>query len=329
MIIESTISRRDLLLSAAAGMAGAFHESAVNVFADAPQPSTPVAFDVPTGACDCHTHVFCDPKRFPFWSGRSYTPEPASVPEMRALHRVLHMDRVVVVNPSVYGTDNGCTLDAIRQLGPRARGIAVIDGNISDAQLDQLSRGGIRGIRLNLETSGITDPAVARRQFQNAANRLAGRGWHIQINTRLPVVEALQEQVVDSPVPVVFDHFAQAQASLGTGQQGFEALLRVIRSGKAYVKISGAYRLSTHTPDYADVAPLAKALIAANPLRVLWGTDWPHPDSARVPGRTATDVAPLLRVDDGRVLNQLAVWVPDPAQRTTILVENPATLYGF
>jgi predicted TIM-barrel fold metal-dependent hydrolase len=323
------ISRRDLLrLWASAGMAGAFHESARDLFADAPQPSTPVAFKVPAGACDCHTHVFCDPARFPFASGRVYTPEPASVAEMRALHRALHMDRVVVVTPSVYGTDNACTLDAIRQLGARARGVAVIDAQASDAQVDQLNRGGFRGIRLNLETSGISDPAVARRQFTSAANRLAGHGWHIQINTRLSVVEALQQQFLESPVPVVLDHFAQAQASLGTAQPGFDALVRLVRSGKVYVKISAAYRLSTQ-PDYADVAPLAKALVAANLQRVLWGTDWPHPDSVRVPGRAATDIAPLLRVDDGRLLNQLAVWVPDPAQRKTILVENPAALYGF
>jgi len=105
--------------------------------------------------------------------------------------------------------------------------------------------------------------------------------------------------------------------------------LRLVKSGKAYVKISAAYRSSTQRPDYVDVAPLARALIAANPRRILWGTDWPHPDSSRVPGRKPTDVTPLYQIDDGRVFNQLAVWAPDPAQRRTILVENPAQLYGF
>jgi predicted TIM-barrel fold metal-dependent hydrolase len=130
-------------------------------------------------------------------------------------------------------------------------------------------------------------------------------------------------------VPIVIDHFGGAQASLGAKQPGFEALVNLVRAGAAYVKISGAYRSSIQPPDYPDVAPLAKALIAANPRRILWGTDWPHPDSSQVAGRKATDVAPLLQIDDGRVFNQLAIWAPDAALRKIILVENPARLYGF
>ena len=128
---------------------------------------------------------------------------------------------------------------------------------------------------------------------------------------------------------MVFDHFAQAPAALGTDQPGFAALVQLLASGRAYVKISAAYRISTKAPEYADVAPLARALIAANPERVLWGSDWPHPDAARQQGRTAVDVRPPLPVDDGRMLNQLAVWAPDSLVRRTILVENPARLYGF
>jgi predicted TIM-barrel fold metal-dependent hydrolase len=132
-----------------------------------------------------------------------------------------------------------------------------------------------------------------------------------------------------APVPVVFDHFGGAQASLGIQQPGFAVLLNLVRAGKAYVKISAPYLASTQTPDHPDVVPLAKALVAANPERLLWATNWPHPDSSRTPGRQATDIAPLYHIDDGRVFNQLAVWVPDSAQRKTILVENPARLYGF
>ena len=132
-----------------------------------------------------------------------------------------------------------------------------------------------------------------------------------------------------SPIPVVFDHFAGAEAALGVQQSGFDVLLGLVQSGKAYVKISGSYRSSSARPDYADVAPLAKALIAANPQRILWGTDWPHPDSSTVPGRKATDIAPLLQIDDGRLLNQLPVWAPDARLRKTILVDNPARLYGY
>jgi predicted TIM-barrel fold metal-dependent hydrolase len=299
------------------------------VRADASQPSTPVRFDVPAGACDCHTHIFGDPRRFPFVPERVYTPEPASIEDMRRLHRALRTNRVVIVQPSVYGSDNACTVDAIRQLGSNARGVAVIDDKTPDAALDEMGRAGIRGIRINLETAGQTDPAVGRRRLQAAIGRIKGRNWHVQIYTRLSVIDRLTDEVSASPVPVVFDHFGGAQASLGIRQPGFDSLVNLVRTGSAYVKVSGSYRSSTEAPDYPDVAPLARALIAANPQRILWGTDWPHPDSSLVAGRKATDTAPLLQIDDGRVFNQLAAWAPDPAQRKMILVENPARLYGF
>jgi predicted TIM-barrel fold metal-dependent hydrolase len=155
------------------------------------------------------------------------------------------------------------------------------------------------------------------------------RGWHIQMYTTPAVITGIKDVVSDSPAPVVFDHFGGAQAALGVAQSGFADLLDLVRSGRAYVKISGAYRASSRAPDYADAAPLARALIAANADRIVWGTDWPHPNSSRAAGRLATDVAPLLQIDDGRLLNQLAVWAPDPAIRKKILVDNPARLYGF
>jgi predicted TIM-barrel fold metal-dependent hydrolase len=205
----------------------------------------------------------------------------------------------------------------------------VIDDKTSDAALDEMGRAGIRCIRLNLETAGQTDPAVGRQRLQAAIGRIKSRNWHIQIYTRLSVIAGLTGQVSASPVPIVFDHFGGAQASLGIGQPGFDALVKLVRTGNAYVKISGSYRSSTQGPDYSDAAPFARALIAANPQRILWGTDWPHPDSSQVAGRKATDIAPLLQIDDGRVFNQLAVWAPEAAQRKIILVDNPARLYGF
>ena len=323
------LSRRDALLGAAVAGVAAFVRRPTTLSAKASQPATPVDFDVPAGACDCHTHIFGDSRRFSFTPSRAYTPETASIEEMRALHRTLHTDRVVIVQPSVYGTDNACTLDAIRQLGSDARGVAVIDDKTPDAALDKMARGGIRGIRVNLEAAGLTDPAAGRRRLQAAIQRVKSRTWHVQVYTRLSVIKGLEDQVLASPIPIVFDHFGGAEASLGVRQPGFDALLNLVRTGHAYVKVSGAYRSSTQLPDYADVAPLAKALIAANPQQVLWGTDWPHPDSSPVTGRKPTDVAPLLPIDDGRVFNQLAIWVPDAAQRKMILVENPARLYRF
>ena len=292
------------------------------------QPSTPVNFDVPAGACDCHTHIHGDPARFPFFAGRTYTPEPALPDEMAALHKSLGVQRVVIVTPSVYGIDNSSTVYGMKARGNDARGVAVIDEKTSETDLDFLANAGIRGIRLNLTTSGITEPAEGRRRLQAAMDRVQHRKWHVQVNTTLPMVVALRHLVSDAPVPVVFDHFAGAQAELGLRQPGFAELLELVRSGRAYVKISAAYRASTQAPDYADAAPLAKALIAANPDRVVWGTDWPHPNGP-APGRKPSDVTPLLQIDDGRLLNQLPVWAPDPAIRRKILVDNPARLYGF
>ena len=271
-------------------------------FAKASQPATPINFDVPDDACDCHTHIHADPQQFPFFTGRVYTPELASPEEMSALHHALKIKRVVIVTPSVYGTDNSATL-----FGVKARGI--------------------RGIRLNLATGGTTDPNIGRQRFQVAIDRMKKRGWHIQMYTNLAVISGIKDLVLTAPVPVVFDHFGGARAALGLDQPGFADLVELVRSGKAYFKISGAYRASKQAPDYEDVTPLAKALIAANADRIVWGTDWPHPNSSS--GNKATDVTPLFQIDDGRLMNQLAVWAPDAATRRKILVDNPARLYQF
>ncbi len=317
-------TRREVLIGAIA--AGATMHIRTG-FAKASQPATPVNFDVPAGACDCHTHIHGDPAKFPFFAGRIYTPETALPEEMAALHKALHMQRVVIVTPSVYGTDNSATLYGMKARGANARGVAVIDDRTPESELDAMGRAGVRGIRLNLATGGGNDPSVGRERFQVAAERVKGRGWHVQMYTNLAVISSIKDLVAASPVPVVFDHFGGAQAALGTQQPGFADLLELVRSGKAYVKISGAYRSSNLAPDYADAAPLAKALIAANPERIVWGTDWPHPNSSS--GRPPAEVTPLLQIDDARLLNQLPVWAPDAAVRRKILVDNPAKLYAF
>ena len=171
------LTRREVLKAGvAAGVSGLVGRRATG-WAVAPLPKTKVSFDVPPGGCDCHVHVFGDPKKYPFFAGRTYTPETASVEELRQLLSSLRLERVVVVQPSVYGTDNSCTLDGMRALGDRARGVAVIDDKTTDAALDAMGKVGIRGIRLNLATAGITDPGVARQRFQNAvAARKAAAG---------------------------------------------------------------------------------------------------------------------------------------------------------
>ena len=292
--------------------------------AKAAQPATPVNFDVPAGACDCHTHIHGDPEKFPFFSGRVYTPETAVPEEMAALHRALRLQRVVIVTPSVYGTDNSATLWGMAARGADARGVAVIDDKTRESELDAMGREGVCGIRLNLSTGGTNDPALGRQRLQRAIERVKSRNWHVQMNTNLAMVAAIRDLVAASPVPVVFDHFANAREELGVQQPGFADLVDLVRSGKAYVKISVT---AGPRADYAPFAPLARMLIAANPERILWGTNWPHPNSGS--GRKATELTPLFQVDDGLVLNLLPAWAPDAVIRKKILVDNPAKLYAF
>ena len=280
------LTRRSMMLaSIAAGMIMNNRTAS----AKAAQPATPVNFDVPAGACDCHTHIHPDPAKFPFFAGRVYTPELASPEEMTALHKALRMERVVIVTPSIYGTDNSATLFGMAARGPTARGVAVIDDKTSESDLDLMGKAGIRGVRLNLATGGVNDPSVARPRFTAAVERMKARGWHVQIYTNMPMITAVKDLVMASPVPVVFDHFGGAQAAQGIEQPGFADLVDLVKSGKAHVKISGAYRASKLGPDYADCIPLAKALIAANADRIVWGTDWPHPDTVVPPGKQISD----------------------------------------
>jgi predicted TIM-barrel fold metal-dependent hydrolase len=314
------VTRRQLLFGTAAAVLVRLRRAA----------ASELAFAVPAGACDCHTHVFGDAARFPFWRDRTYTPPEAGVADWQSIHRTLRTDRGILVQPSVYGTDNRCMLDAIGRLGRRARGVAVIQENASARELDALHRAGVRGIRVNLETFGIADPAAASARLQRALAQLAHREWHVQVFVRSSIIPALEPAVLKSPLPIVFDHFGGARADGGVDDPGFQSLVRLVRSGTAYVKVSGAYRASSSgPPDYADVRPLARALVEANPARVLWGSDWPHPDSRRREGPAVAAISPNLIVDDVATLNQLAVWVPDASRRRAILVDNPARLYGF
>ena len=292
---------------------------------------TAINFDIPRGGCDCHVHVFGDPARFPFAAKRIYTPPQASVDELLGLQKDLRLDRVVVVQPSVYGSDNACTVDAVKRMGARARGVAVIDKSTPRKALEEMAEAGIRGVRLNLETNtaGRFDPADARALLDATAEQIKGLGWHIQMYTRINIVSALKDHLAQLPFPVVVDHFGRGSPAAGPSQPDFIALLDLVKSGRAYVKISGAYRVSEKAPDYPDVLGLAQALVAANPDRIVWGTDWPHPNSDSARGKPLTELMTPFPIDDGLLLNQLPKWVPDAATRKKILVDNPARLYGF
>jgi predicted TIM-barrel fold metal-dependent hydrolase len=297
--------------------------------AAASQPQTKVTFDLPPGATDCAVHVFGDTKRHPYWEGRTYTPEPATVGELRKVMQALHFDRVVIVQASTYGTDNSCVLDSIREIGTGARGVAVIDDKTTDASLDEMHRGGMRGIRLSLGNQGVTDLAGVRQRLKAASDRMKNRkGWSVLISGTPATWDALREDLAAFAVPIVIDHFGEPRVADGVGQAGFTSVLSLVKSGKAYVKLSNADTLARQA-DLSDATPYAKALIAANPQRVVWGTAWPHPSAGAVAGRKSTDLAVHRQVDDGRVMNMLPVWAPDAATRKLILVDNAARLYDF
>jgi predicted TIM-barrel fold metal-dependent hydrolase len=317
------LSRRGLITGSVA--TGALLRSGLSL-AQARKSSTRLDIEVPPGACDCHTHIIGDPAKYPLSSARTYTPPIALPAQLVRLHRALGIQRVVIVTPSVYGTDNSVTLWAMGELGARARGIAVIDERTSEQQLDAMQRAGVRGARLNLTVSA-TDAQAALQRFAALERRLSSRNWHVQIFTTPEVVAALKDAVLSSSVPVVFDHFGGARGELGVTQPGFVALLQLVESGKAYVKISGAYRLSQQAPDFEDMGILARALIKTRADRILWGTDWPHTNSSS--GLNATTLSPPISVDDAHMLNLFAAWVPDKTLRQQILVDNPRRLYDF
>jgi predicted TIM-barrel fold metal-dependent hydrolase len=282
-------------------------------------------FTISDGACDCHTHVYLDPANFPFAPQRRYTPEMALPRQMVAFHRMLGIQRAVIVTSSVYGTDNGAMVWGLEQYGPEARGVAVIGGQTSEAELDAMDRVGVRGIRLNFKvTSRAEDLATNFRQLQGAIDRLRHRPWHIEILTNLTTIVGLKDLIITSPIPIVFDHFGGARPELGVQQPGFAQLLDLLRSANIYVKLS-----ITGGPrgDYRNFLPLAQALIAANPQRIVWGSNWPHPNSSS--GRPVIEPTSPFPVDDGLVLNQLRHWAPDSGLRKAILLDNPARLYDF
>lgn len=315
------IHRRDLVMGGL--VAGVLASPRVG-FAKAVTEASSVGFEVPAGACDCHTHIHGDPAQYPWFAGRTYTPEPAYPDEMLKLHRALGIQRVVIVTPSVYGTDNSATLWGMEARGGDARGVAVIDDKTPDSEMEKMRQAGMRGVRLNLATTGVRDPVVARRMVEEMSNRLTKWDWHLQVNTSLPVLTAMKDVLANAPVPIVIDHFGGASPDQGVDQPGFSDLADLVKSGKAYVKIS--VKGGGHA-SYEGFAPLARALIAANPDRILWGTNWPHPDAAS--GKPAMEVSPLWQVDDGLVLRQLAVWAPEADMRRRILVDNPAEIYKF
>jgi predicted TIM-barrel fold metal-dependent hydrolase len=292
-----------------------------------PKPKTPIAFEVPRGACDAHVHVIGEPREFPLSVDRDYTPPAATAEELREVLQFLNFDRVVIVTPDVYGTDNSATLSAIRQLGQdRARGVGWIAETTPSGVLDSMRTAGIVGIRLSLDQGGVFNAETAAKRLREKIDLAEKHGWHLEIGTPPDVIAALVTQLASCPIPVVMNTFGWVEG--GVEQAGFDAVVSLVKSGKAYVKLSEPYRLSKKAPNYPDLLPVVQALVAANPDRMLWGSGWPFVSGA-VPGRAKLDLTPHLPLDAGHLLDLFAAWVPDAETRRKILVANPARLYGF
>ena len=311
------ITRRELGRLAAGSVAG--------LMLPRTSAAAPPLSDMPAGAIDVHNHIVGPLSKYPMAANRTYTPPEASVAQLRALRAQLGVPRNVIVQPSFYGFDNSCLVDALAALGTSARGVAVVPVDVTDAELQRLASRGVTGVRLNLSTFNIHDPKAAADTAHAFARRFVPLGWHIQINTELPVIEGLAPLIADIAVPVVFDHIGNAEAASGVNQKGFGALIALVKARNTYVKLSAPYNLSTRA-DWADVVPLAKALIAAGPDRMLWGTNWPHPGRGR---GDITKITPYQDVDNPKLLTHFAQQCPDAALRKTILVDTPQRLYRF
>lgn len=279
-------------------------------------PQLPVrapSFQPPAGSCDTHAHVISsDFERYPLVADRSYTPAPAPEETYLEVLRAMGMQRGVLVQPSVYGTDNRYMLEVMQRHKEQLRGVAVVNEHISDEELEHMHAVGVRGVRINVLFRG----GVNLNLMEHLASRVADLGWHMQFLIDVRFLSEFETRIVKLPCPVVIDHLGHFPAHLGVKEPGFERLRRNVADHGWWVKLSGAYRLSDRHPDYADTDALARALLDVAPERMLWGSDWPHVALDRTP-------------DTRSLLDRLHLWAPDERQRQNILVDNPATLYDF
>jgi 2-pyrone-4,6-dicarboxylate lactonase len=271
-------------------------------------PRTPV----PAGAWDCHFHVFTPIAGAALSPARVYDPPDCGLAAVERLHDRLGIARGVIVQGSVYGTDNAVTLAALRAAKGRYRGIAVIDAGTPDRALDDLAEAGVAGVRVNVLYGGGVGFAIGWA----IEARVKARGWHIQLLIDIAHPDVPWEWLERASVPLVFDHFGHFDARLGAQSPGFRRMLRLVRDGRAWVKITGPTRISSApAPEHADVRPLAEALVAVAPDRLVWGSDWPH---VALWGRMP---------DDGDLVDDLDRWGLDEGMRQRVLVENPLRLY--
>ncbi len=278
-------------------------------------PHPPTRFTPPPNATDAHCHVFGPSARFPFSPDRSYTPPDSGIDEFERLQHRLGLSRAVFVQASCHGTDNAAMIDALEHGEGRYAGVAMIDESFSHQDIARLHDAGVRGTRFNFVKHLGGAPHL--NVFWQLVDRVQAFGWHIVLHFDAKDLPEYAEMLDRMPCPFVIDHMARVPTAAGLDQAPFLALLELMNDERCWVKISGAERLTADgPPPYDDVVPYARALVAAAPDRVLWGTDWPHPNVRHMP-------------DDGDLVDLLVDLVPDHADRHRVLVTNPETLYDF
>jgi D-galactarolactone isomerase len=315
--MSDNIARRALLraMGATVMAAGGFGASQGQTQQAAPWSSgiESPKLEAPPNACDCHMHIY--DSRFPVAQNAKLRPPDATAAAYRLLQKRIGTTRTVVVTPSTYGTDNSCTLDAIAELGATARGVAVVDARVTDAELRRLDGLGIRGIRFNL----VIDGGPTIDMLEPLSKRVSDLGWHVQIQLLGDQIIEAGELLQQLPSPIVFDHMGRIPEPAGIDHPAFAFVLKLVERGRTWVKLSSAYQVSkSGPPGYGDASKVARAYVSAAPERMVWGSDWPHPTEK-------ADAKP----DDAVLFDLMTDWAPDVAVRNRILVDNPAALYRF
>jgi len=311
MIARRTLLKGASLAAVAATFSGAAGRSAHAQQVPYSSGTEAPKLKVPANACDCHMHIY--DARFPAVANATLKPPDALVDDYKKLQKRIGTSRNVIVTPSTYGTDNSATLDGMAKIGPTVRGVAVVDASVTDAELKRLNGLGIRGIRFNLVQAGATTPEMV----EPLSKRVSELGWHLQFNLKPELLVQMEDVMLRSPAPLVFDHLAHIPRDVGVEHPAFKTMRKLLDKGHTWVKLSGAYQdTKVGAPTYADATPIAQAYVKAAPQRMVWGSDWPHPTEKDKP-------------DDAILIDLLAQWVPDEATRNRILVQNPEALYGF
>jgi len=278
------------------------------------QTLTPPAFRVPDGACDSHVHVFGPQSRYPCVATPHYTLPDGNLRQLQHMAQVLNLQRFVIVQPSYYGTDNSCMLEALATAGTRARGVAMVNEGTSDAELEAMHVRGVRALRLDLFLRSSLPTSELIAYIERSARRTKAFGWHVQFYAPGWVIRDLLPFLAELDADFVVDHMGYMLESDGLTRLDFDRLLKVIALGRGWIKLSAPYRIA-RDGNFARLQPLVAAVTDAAPTRVIWGSDWPHiPDGGR---------------DTGELLNLLATWVPDTEALARVLVKNPARLFGF